>query len=357
VRPAGRSLAARVKCVGEGESAGGSNVLKRDEQVLVAGAGGFIGGHLVRYLADQGFTRIRAVDLKPVADWFQVYPLAESVELDLRSQAAAHESVAGCSYVVNLATDPGGAGSSTANALSMLSVVIHASLLVAARDAGVSRYFYSSSACVYPEALQASAEIAGLREEGSYPAMPRDGCGWEKLYSERLCRYFREDFGLATRMARYHDVYGSHGPWDGGQAKAPVALCRKVAEAALAGKDEIEIWGDGSQTGTFMHVDDCVRGTLMVMEGDLAEAVNLGSAEVVSADQMVDAIEDIASVRLKRRYNISEPGSVRGRSSDNALLRSAFGWEPSIRLRDGLAGTYRWVYDQVSARSLTGRRG
>jgi GDP-D-mannose 3', 5'-epimerase len=355
VRPAGRSLAARVKCVGERESAGGSNVLKRDEQVLVAGAGGFIGGHLVRYLADQGFTRIRAADIRPVADWFQVYPLAESVELDLRSQAAAHESVAGCSYVVNLATDPG--LSTATNALSMLSVVMNASLLVAARDAGVGRYFYSSSACVYPQPVPPSAEIAGLSEVDSYPAMPDDGCGWEKLFSERMCQHFRKDFGLATRMARYHDVYGSHGPWDGGQAKAPAALCRKVAEAALAGKDEIEIWGDGTETATFMHVDDCVRGTLMIMEGDLAEAVDLGSAEVVSADQLVDAIEDIAGVRLKRRYNVSEHGSVRGPRSDNGPLRSAFGWEPSIRLRDGLAGTYRWVYDQVSARSLTGRRG
>lgn len=333
-------------------------MLNRDEQVLVAGAGGFIGGHLVRYLAEQGFTRIRAADIKPVPKWFQVHPAAESIQLDLRSQAAAHDAVSDCRDVFNLAADMGGMGFMARNkALCMLSVTINTALLIAARDAGVSRYFLSSSACVYPEKLQASAETAGLREEDAYPAMPEDGYGWEKLFSERLCRHFQEDFGLTTRVARYHNVYGSHGPWDGGREKAPGALCRKVAEATLAGADEIEIWGDGNQTRTFMHVDDCVRGTLMIMDGDLADPVNLGSAELVSVDQLVDVIEDIAGVRLKRRYNLSQPRGVRGRSSDNSLIRGNFGWEPGIALRDGLAGTYRWIYDQVNARTLTGRRG
>ena len=340
------------------ESVGGGNVLNRDEQVLVAGAGGFVGGHLVRYLAGQGFTRIRAVDIKPVRKWFQVQPGAESIQLDLSSQPVAHDAVSGCRYVFNLAADMGGMGFIARNkALCMLAVTINTSLLAAARDLGVSRFFYSSSACVYPEQLQASAEVAGLREEDAYPAMPEDGYGWEKLFSERLCRHFREDFGLSTRIARYHSVYGSHGPWEGGREGAPAALCRKVAEATLAGADEIEIWGDGNQTRTFMHVDDCVCGTLMIMEGDFPDPVNLGSVELVTVDQLVDAIEDIAGLRLKRRYNLAEPRGVRGRSTDNSLIRATFGWEPGVALRDGLAGTYRWVYDQVSARTLTGRRG
>jgi GDP-D-mannose 3', 5'-epimerase len=337
---------------------GAVTVLNRDEQILVAGAGGLIGGHLVRYLADEGFTRIRGVDVKPVTTWFQRHPSAELVQLDLRSLDAARQAVDGCSYVVNLAADMGGMGFIARNkARCMLSVVINADLLVAARDAGVSRYFYSSSACVYPPELQESAEVAGLREEDAYPAMPEDGYGWEKLFSERMCRHFREDFGLETRVARDHNVYGSHGPWEGGREQAPAALCRKVAEAKLAGADEIEIWGDGNQTRTFMHVDDCVRGTLMIMDGDLADPVNLGSAEVVSVDQLMDLVEDVAGVRLKRRYNLAWPAGVRGRCSDNTLLRSTFGWEPGIALRDGMAGTYRWISEQVSARTLTGRRG
>jgi len=333
-------------------------MLNRDEQVLVAGAGGFIGGHLVRHMADQGFTRIRAVDSMPFEQWFQRHPLAKAVQLDLRSQTAASEATSGCSYVFNLAADMGGMGFIARNeALCMLSVTINAALLVAARDAGASRYFYSSSASVYPAEKQLAATAAGLREDDAYPAMPEDGYGWEKLFSERLCQQFSADFGLATRIARYHNVYGTHGPWDGGRERAPFALCRKVAQAQLAGADEIEIWGDGNQTRTFLHVDDCVHGTLMIMDGELAGPVNLGGSELVSVNQLVDVIEDIAGVRLKRRYNLFEPAGVRGRSSDNTLIRSALGWEPSVTLRNGMAETYRWVYDQVSARTLTGRRG
>ncbi|HXW45084.1 MAG TPA: NAD-dependent epimerase/dehydratase family protein [Streptosporangiaceae bacterium] len=340
----------------EYERGGGGSVL--DERVLVAGAGGFIGGHLVKYLAGQGFSRIRAVDIKPVGQWFQVHPQAEVMQLDLRSPSAARQAVDGCGSVVNLAADTGGVGfSSRSRARCALSVVLNAGLLSAAAEAGARRYLFASSACVYPEHLQASADAAGLREEDAYPAMPEDGQGWEKLLGERMCRYVTEELGLPTRVARYFSVYGSHGPWHGGREKAPAALCRKVAEAIHAGAEEIEVWGDGDQTRTFLHVDDCVRGTLMILQGDLATPVNLGSPELVSVNQLLDVIEEIAGVRMKRRYNLGAPAGVRGRRSDNALLRSAFGWEPSIRLREGMAETYRWVYDQVSARTLTSRRG
>lgn len=326
------------------------NVLNRDELILVAGAGGFIGGHLVRFLQDSGYARIRAVDCKPLADWWQLHPGAEARQADLRGQEAAAEAVAGCRYVINLAADMGGMGFiSRYRARCMLSVLISTSLLRAACDAGVARYFYASSACVYPAGLQASAAVTPLAEDDAYPALPEPGYGEEKLFSEQLCRSFTADYGLATRIARYHNVYGSHGAWTGGREKAPAALCRKVAEAALSGADEIEIWGDGNQTRSFMHVDDCVRGTLMITEGELAGPVNLGSSELVSVNQLVDLVEEIAGVRLKRRYNLAAPAGVRGRNSDNTLLRSAFGWEPSVPLRDGLALTYGWVYDQILA--------
>jgi GDP-D-mannose 3', 5'-epimerase len=338
--------------------AGAIKVLNRSEPVLVTGAGGFIGGHLVTYLSAQGFTRIRAVDIKPVPGWLQVVPHAESVQLDLRDQGAARAAVAGCGQVFDLACDSGGVGFNSVNgARCMLSATITAAMLVAASEAGVGRYFYASSAGVYPVGLQVSADGAALREEDAYPAMPADGYGWQKLYGERLCRQFLAEYGLATRVARYHSVYGSHCAWDGGRERAPAALCRKVAQAILAGADAIEIWGDGNQTRTFLHVDDCVRGTLTIADGEHAEPVNLGGAELLSVNQLVDVIEEVAGVRLKRRYNLAAPAGVRGRGIDSSVLRETFGWEPSISLREGMASTFRWVYDQASARTLTGRRG
>lgn len=325
-------------------------MLSRDEPILVAGAGGFIGGHLIGFLRASGFSRIRAADCKPPADWWQRHPGVEELRLDLRSPAAAADAVAGCRYVVNLAADMGGMGFiSQHRARCMLSVLISTSLLQASCAVGVERYFYASSACVYPVGLQTSAALTPLAEDAAYPALPEPGYGEEKLFSEQLCRSFTADYGLATRIARYHNVYGSHGAWTGGREKAPAALCRKVAEAILGGADEIEIWGDGNQTRSFMHVDDCVRGTLMIMEGDLAGPVNLGSSELVSVNQLADLVEQIAGARFKRRYNLAAPAGVRGRNSDNTLLRSAFGWEPSVPLRDGLARTYGWVYDQAVA--------
>ncbi len=333
-------------------------MLNRAERVLVAGAGGFIGGHLVRYLAAQEFSVIRAVDVVPVARWLQPAPQAECAELDLRDRAAAADAVAGCAAVVNLAAQTGGmAFGSQHGAAAMVSATISAQLLEAARDAGVSRYFYASCAGVYPADRQQAADARGVPEQDVYPAMPPDAAGWAGLFSERLAQQFAADFGLTVRIARLHSVYGPHCVWEGGRERAPAALCRKVAEAILAGADEIEIWGDGNQTRSFLHVDDCVRAILLILDGAIAQPCNLGSPDLVSVNQLVDVIEEIAGVRLKRRYNLTAPAGVRGRGSDNSRLREAFGWEPSTSLSEGMAGTYRWVAGQVSARTLTGRRG
>jgi nucleoside-diphosphate-sugar epimerase len=321
------------------------------KSIVVCGAGGFIGGHLVADLLRQGAS-VRAVDIKPLSEWFQRFPSADNRQLDLGMSRAAHEAVAGMDVVCNLAADMGGMGFIENNkALCMLTVLINTHLLVASRDAGVKRYFYASSACVYAADKQAAPNVAALKESDAYPAMPEDGYGWEKLFSERMCRHFREDFGLTTRIARYHNVYGPHGTYDGGREKAPAAICRKVIEAKLSGKLEIEIWGDGEQTRSFQWIDDCVKGTQMILEGDYAEPMNLGSSELVTINQLVDLAEDIAGLKLKRRYNLSAPKGVNGRNSDNTLIRSIFDWEPSTRLRDGLERTYRWIYGQMTSPS------
>jgi nucleoside-diphosphate-sugar epimerase len=319
------------------------------ELTLVTGAGGFIGGHLVKDLLEKGHS-VRAVDIKPQAEWHQVFTDADNRAADLREPDACADSIAGVARVYNLASDMGGMGFIESHkAACMLSVLINTNLLRAAVDAHVERFFFGSSACVYAAEHQASPEVKPLREEDAYPAMPEDGYGWEKLFSERMCRHFTEDFGLATRVARYHNVYGPHGTFDGGREKAPAAICRKVAEAELSGRHEIEIWGDGKQTRSFTYIDDCVFGTEAIMDSELAEPVNLGSAELVTIDELVGIVEEIAGVSLERRYKTDAPTGVRGRNSDNSKLVSAIGWEPSTSLRDGLAVTYRWVRDQVRA--------
>jgi GDP-D-mannose 3', 5'-epimerase len=214
----------------------------------------------------------------------------------------------------------------------------------------VSRYFYASSACVYAADKQTSPQVIPLKEEDAYPAMPEDGYGWEKLFSERMCRHFREDFGVPARMARYHNVYGPNGTWEGGREKAPAAICRKVAEAKLLGSREIEIWGDGQQTRSFMYIDDCVKGTQDILHSDILEPINLGSDELVTINQLVDLVEDIAGIKLKRRYNLKAPKGVNGRNSDNTRIKALLGWAPNTRLRDGLERTYAWIYDRVAAR-------
>jgi nucleoside-diphosphate-sugar epimerase len=318
--------------------------------ILIAGGGGFIGGWMAKAALDLGFARVRCVDVKPREEWYQVHRDAENVVADLREAADCRAAVRGIDYVINLAADMGGMGYIEAHrARCMISVLINTNLLCAAKDAGVGRYFYASSACVYNIDKQREADITPLKEADAYPAMPEDGYGWEKLFSERMCRHFREDFGIQTRIARYHNVYGPHGTWYGGREKAPAALCRKVAEAKLSRKLEIEIWGDGEQTRTFMYIDDCIFGTLMLTASDFVDPINIGSAELVTLNQLVGIIEKIAGIQLQRTYNLKAPKGVRGRSSDNTLIQRVFGWEPKISLETGLEKTYRWIYDEIVA--------
>jgi GDP-D-mannose 3', 5'-epimerase len=324
---------------------------------LVAGAGGFVGGHLVAALLARG-ERVRAVDSKRAAQWQQRFDAAENLELDLSEPGACRAAADGVGTVYNLASDMGGVGFIESNkARCMLSVLVNTQLLRAAREAGVGRFFFASSACVYPEDRQDTADLAPLKESDAYPAMPEDGYGWEKLFSERMCRHFREDFGLETRVARYHNVYGPKGAWRGGREKAPAAICRKVAEAALTGSGRIEIWGDGRQTRSFTYIEDCVEGTLRIAGGDFPDPLNLGSSELVTIDELVTIVEAIAGVELERVYDRSAPQGVRGRNSDNTLIREAFGWEPRVPLRDGLERTYPWVADQVERELAAEGRG
>ena len=318
-----------------------------NELVVVAGGGGFIGGHLVRQLLEDGY-QVRSADLKPVHEWYQVHEGVENLVLDLRDIQACRKAVAGAQQVFNLAADMGGMGFIENNkALCMLSVLINTHLLMASVDEHVDRFFFSSSACVYAADKQTMPQVVALKEEHAYPAMPEDGYGWEKLFGERMCRHFREDFGLETRTARYHNVYGPFGTFDGGREKAPAAICRKIAQAELSGRHEIEIWGDGEQTRSFTYITDCVRGTRLIMDSDVTDPLNVGSAELVTINQLVDIVEKIAGIEVQRKYDTSAPQGVRGRNSDNTLIKELVGWEPSVSLEAGLSETYRWVYDQL----------
>ena len=320
----------------------------KDNLLVVAGGGGFIGGHLIADLIRKGYKKIRAVDLKPQDQWWQLFPEVENLQLDLQRRENWDLALKGARLVYYLAADMGGMGFIENNkALCMLSVLINTHLVMAAHDHRVERYFYASSACVYAADKQKSEKVIPLKEEDAYPAMPEDGYGWEKLFSERMCRHFREDFGVTTRVARYHNVYGPHGSWTGGREKAPAAICRKVIEAKLSGRHEIEIWGDGHQTRSFMYIDDCVKGTQSIMHSDILEPINLGSDELVTINGLVDIVEDIAGVKLKRRYDLSAPKGVNGRNSDNTRIKKLLNWAPSIKLRDGMERTYAWIYDQV----------
>ena len=318
--------------------------------VLVAGGGGFIGGHLVRRLASLGATRVRAVDLRPVEHWEQRSPDVEEVVTDLSRPDACERVIGGVDLIFNLAADMGGMGYIEAHPAScMFSVLMNTHLLRAAYDAGVERYFYASSACVYNRSLQDHADGRALREEDAYPALPEEGYGWEKLFGERLCANVQSELGLPVRVARYHNVYGPFGAWRGGREKAPAALCRKVAEAVAAGSRSVEVWGDGRQVRSFLFVDDCIEGTLRIMASDGSDPLNLGSSEAVSIDGLLSKIERIAGVRLERTYRPEAPTGVRGRCSDNSRLQAAVGWSPSIRLDDGLDATYRWVAEKLAS--------
>jgi len=319
-----------------------------EKLIVIAGGGGFIGGHLVADVVRQGHKNIRVIDRKSISDWWQVFPNLDNRQLDLQLKDACEQALEDATDVYNLAADMGGMGFIEKNkALCMLSVLINTHMLTAAKKHKVKRFFYASSACVYAADKQVSEKVIALKESDAYPAMPEDGYGWEKLFSERMCRHFREDFGMYTRMARFHNVYGPNGTWDGGREKAPAAICRKVIQAKLSGKHEIEIWGDGNQTRSFMYIDDCLKGIQMIMESEIEEPLNLGSDELVSINQLVDIAEDIAGVKLKRSYNLKAPKGVNGRNSDNDLIKKYLGWAPDTRLRKGLEKTYAWIYNQI----------
>lgn len=323
----------------------------KDDLVVVCGAGGFIGGHLVADLRRQGYTRLRAVDAKPQSEWYQRDPGVDNWVLNLEDKAACYTALQGAHTVYNLAADMGGMGFIELNkGLCMLSVLINTHMLLAAKDIGVQRYFYASSACVYNADKQRDPNVTALKEEDAYPAQPEDGYGWEKLFSERMCRHFREDFGITTRIGRYHNVYGPHGTFEGGREKAPAAICRKVIHAKLSGDLQIEIWGDGQQTRSFMYIDDCLEGTQKLTHSDVIEPLNIGSSELVSINGLVDLVEEIAGVKLERKYKLDAPKGVNGRNSDNTRILELLDWEPRTRLRAGLEKTYAWIYDQTSSR-------
>ena len=318
-------------------------------KILVAGGGGFIGGWLVKELLSQG-NQVSAVDIKPMSEWSQVFPEATNSVRDLSNLENCFKSTAGIDEVYNLAADMGGMGFIENNkAACMLSVLINTHLLMASKENGVSKYFFASSACVYNASKQNQTNIDPLREEDAYPAMPEDGYGWEKLFSERMCRHFYEDYGLETRVARYHNVYGPNGTWDGGREKAPAALCRKVAKAKASGTNSIEIWGDGEQTRSFTYIEDCIKGSIMLMNSDIREPLNIGSSQMVSINSMVEIIEGIAGVELTRKYNLEAPKGVRGRNSDNTRIQDLLNWQPSISLSTGLSATYKWIEEQVNS--------
>jgi nucleoside-diphosphate-sugar epimerase len=316
-------------------------------KVLVTGAGGFIGGHLVKSLIATGHN-VRAIDIKPLNEWFQVENNAQNIVSDMRDTQSSAKSCDGIDTVYNLASDMGGMGFiENHKAECMVSVLINTNLLEASRKSNVERYFYSSSACVYNGTKQQYSNVTALKESDAYPADPEDGYGWEKLFSERMCRHFREDYGIHTRIARFHNVYGPNGTFYGGREKAPAAICRKIAMAKKFGHHEIEVWGDGEQTRSFMYIDDCLTGIDMILKGEYLEPINLGSSELVSVNQLVAIVEGIAGVKVKRNHDLSAPQGVRGRNSDNSTILSEFGWEPSISLQTGLESTYKWIYDHI----------
>jgi nucleoside-diphosphate-sugar epimerase len=319
-------------------------------RVFIGGGGGFIGGHLAGALIKQGY-QVVVADVKPFDAWYQLHPQAENHSVNLEEKEPCFRLTAGVDTIYNLACNMGGMGFITANrALCMLSVLINTHLLMAAKHNNVKQYFYSSSACVYPDYRQEDANVTALKESDAYPAMPENGYGWEKLFSERLCKHYEEDFGMNVRVFRFHNVYGPDGTWDGGREKAPAALCRKIIEAQDNGTNEIEIWGDGEQTRSFMYIDDCITGIQKLMDSNYSDPLNLGRSELVSINQLADMIQEIAGVKVKRRHNLNAPQGVRGRNSDNTLIKQVLGWEPEVDLKTGLKTTYWWIKEQYERR-------
>ena len=320
-----------------------------DTRILVAGAGGFIGGSLVRYFKDKGFANIRAVDKKPLSDWYRKTPGVECLCLDLSHEKNCRRAVEGMDEVYQLAADMGGMGFIERFRIECLrSVLINAHMIESAWRAGAARYFFSSSACVYNTDLQKNPQITALKESDAYPAMAERGYGWEKLISEMFCQEYWAERGFKTFIARFHNVYGPWGTWDGGREKAPAALCRKIIKAIDDGTNEIKIWGDGTRTRSYQYIDDCVTGIDKITHCEelIATPINLGTSELVSVNELVSIIEKIAGVAVKRTYDLTAPQGVGGRNSDNTFIKKILGWEPDIPLRAGLAKTYAWIKEQ-----------
>jgi nucleoside-diphosphate-sugar epimerase len=329
--------------------------LKKDDLIVIAGAGGFIAGSLTRYFHDMGFTNIRAIDRKPIPEWYQQVPGVENLCLDLSEKESAIQAVEGATEVYNLAADMGGMGFIERFRIQCLrSILINTHLVEAAYRAGAKRYFFSSSACAYNTLLQQDPHVRALKESDAYPAMAERGYGWEKLVSEMFCQEYWAERKFETHIARFHNVYGPHGTWDGGREKAPAAICRKVIEAKESGKHEIVIWGDGEQTRSFMYIDDCVKGIDMIMHCDelVATPINLGSSELIAINELVSMAEEIGGVKLNRTYDLDAPRGVAGRNSDNTFIQQVLNWEPNIPFRDGLAKTYAWIEQQYADRKL-----
>jgi nucleoside-diphosphate-sugar epimerase len=327
--------------------------LGKDDLIVVTGAGGFIGGSLVQFYRKKGFRRIRAIDKKAVTEWYQRVPGVESLSLDLSQEDACKRACEGAVEVYNLAADMGGMGFIERFRVECLrSILINTHLIEAACRAGARRYFFSSSACAYNTILQQDSKVRALKESDAYPAMAERGYGWEKLMSEIFCQEYWAERGLKTAIARFHNVYGPNGTWDGGREKAPAAICRKVIEAIDTGRHDITIWGDGHQTRSFMYIDDCVAGIDRIMHCDalIATPINLGSSELVSINELVSKVEKIAGIKLQRRYDPGAPRGVAGRNSDNTFIKSVLKWEPSTSLDEGLAATFKWIEGQYYAR-------
>ena len=319
------------------------------KKILITGGGGFIGGHLANFYQKKGY-QIVSVDVKNKKAWFQINSSNKNIHADCRDPLVCDRIVKGVDYIFNLACDMGGMGFIENNkAECMQSVLINTNLLIACKEDNVKKYFFSSSACAYNKSKQQEVFIEGLKEEDAYPADPEDGYGWEKLFSERMCRHFMEDYGIEVRIARYHNIYGPFGTYDGGREKAPAAICRKIINAKIKKLKSIDVWGDGEQTRSFMYIDDCIYGTKMVFNSESTDVYNLGSDEQVSINQMIDIIENIADYKVDRKYQLDMPKGVRGRSSDNEKIFNNFNWRPSVKLYDGLKITYQWIYNQIAS--------
>ena len=319
---------------------------------LVCGAGGFIGGHLVSNLLDEGHEVISA-DIKPLEYWFQIFEKSKNFSIDLKDYNNCLKVTEGVDYVYNMACNMGGMGFIENNkAECMLSVLINTNLLRACVEKKIKKYFFSSSACVYNASKQEKTFIDGLKESDAYPAQPEDGYGWEKLFSERMCRHYNEDFKLDVRIVRLHNVYGPFGTFSGGREKAPAAICRKVVRAKIDNDKNILVWGDGNQTRSFMYIDDCIEGIIKIFNANYSKPINLGSSEQVSINELINIIEKIANVELTKKYQLDKPLGVRGRSSDNTLIKKVLGWEPNISLEDGLKLTYSWIYGEIDKKRV-----